>query len=117
MQQQSSCGRDVQVRRCEVPGQLLGGPESGQYVLIPATNQVQHTADMVDHHSLPSLTRTAMTEGIPQAIVDASLGRQVIHREAEPADIAGSVFLLAADEAGWITGQTIMANGGNAFGL
>ena len=66
---------------------------------------------------LPSLTRTAMTEGIPQAIVDASLGRQVIHREAEPADIAGSVFLLAADEAGWITGQTIMANGGNAFAL
>src|SRR5580700_7738126 len=54
---------------------------------------------------LPSLTRTAMTEGIPQAIVDASLGRQVIHREAEPADIAGSVFLLAADEAAWITGQ------------
>jgi len=50
-------------------------------------------------------------------IVDASLGRQVIHREAAPADIAGSVFLLAADEAGWITGQTVMANGGNAFGL
>jgi NAD(P)-dependent dehydrogenase (short-subunit alcohol dehydrogenase family) len=49
--------------------------------------------------------------------VDASLGRQVIHREAEPAGIAGSVFVLAADEAGWITGQTIMANGGNAFGL
>ena len=66
---------------------------------------------------LPSLTRTAMTEGLPQAVVDASLGRQVIHRQAEPADIAGCVFLLAADEAGWITGQTIMANGGNAFGL
>jgi NAD(P)-dependent dehydrogenase (short-subunit alcohol dehydrogenase family) len=66
---------------------------------------------------LPSLTRTAMTEGLPQAIVDASLGRQVIHRQAEPADIAGSVFLLAADEAAWITGQMIMANGGNAFGL
>jgi NAD(P)-dependent dehydrogenase (short-subunit alcohol dehydrogenase family) len=66
---------------------------------------------------LPSLTRTAMTEGLSQAIVDARLGRQVIHRQAEPADIAGSVFLLAADEAAWITGQTIMANGGNAFGL
>jgi NAD(P)-dependent dehydrogenase (short-subunit alcohol dehydrogenase family) len=66
---------------------------------------------------LPSLTRTAMTEELPQAIVDASLGRQVIHRQVEPADIAGSVFLLAADEAAWITGQTIMANGGNAFGL
>jgi len=42
---------------------------------------------------------------------------RVIHREAEPAHIAGGFFLLAADEAGWITGQTIMANGGNAFGL
>jgi NAD(P)-dependent dehydrogenase (short-subunit alcohol dehydrogenase family) len=66
---------------------------------------------------LPSLTRTAMTQGLPEAIVDASLGRQVIHRQAEPGDIAGSVFVLAADEAGWITGQTILANGGNAFGL
>jgi NAD(P)-dependent dehydrogenase (short-subunit alcohol dehydrogenase family) len=66
---------------------------------------------------LPSLTKTAMSEGLPQAIVDASLSRQVIHRQAEPNDIAGGVLILAADEAGWITGQTIMANGGNAFGL
>ena len=66
---------------------------------------------------LPSLTRTAMSEAVPQTIVDASLGRQVIHRQAEPADIAGAVLLLAADEANWITGQTIMANGGNSFGL
>jgi NAD(P)-dependent dehydrogenase (short-subunit alcohol dehydrogenase family) len=66
---------------------------------------------------LPSLTKTAMTQGLPEAIVDASLGRQVIHRQAEPGDIAGSVFVIAADEAGWITGQTILASGGNAFGL
>jgi NAD(P)-dependent dehydrogenase (short-subunit alcohol dehydrogenase family) len=66
---------------------------------------------------LPSLTRTAMSEGLPEAVVNNSLGRQVIHRMAEPDDIAGSVLILAADQAGWITGQTIMANGGNSFGL
>jgi NAD(P)-dependent dehydrogenase (short-subunit alcohol dehydrogenase family) len=66
---------------------------------------------------LPSLTRTAMSEGLPEAIVASSLGRQVIHRMAEPDDIAGSVLILAADHAGWITGQAIMANGGNSFGL
>ncbi len=66
---------------------------------------------------LPSLTRTAMSEGLPEAVVSNSLGRQVIHRMAEPDDIAGSVLTLAADHAGWITGQTIMANGGNSFGL
>jgi len=66
---------------------------------------------------LPSLTRTPMTDGLPEAIVSNSLGRQVIHRMAEPDDIAGSVFLLATDEARWITGQTILAKGGNSFGL
>ena len=54
---------------------------------------------------LPSLTRTAMSEGLPEAVVNNSLGRQVIHRMAEPEDIAGSVLVLAADQAGWITGR------------
>jgi NAD(P)-dependent dehydrogenase (short-subunit alcohol dehydrogenase family) len=66
---------------------------------------------------LPSLTRTPMTEGLPEPIVTNSLGRQVIHRMAEPEDVAGGVLMLAGDDAGWITGQAIMANGGNAFGL
>ena len=33
----------------------------------------------------------------------------MIYREGEPEDIAGSLFLLASDKAGWITGQTITA--------
>jgi NAD(P)-dependent dehydrogenase (short-subunit alcohol dehydrogenase family) len=66
---------------------------------------------------LPSLTRTPMTEGLPEPIVSNSLGRQVIHRMAEPEDVAGGILMLAGDDAGWITGQAIMANGGNSFGL
>jgi len=64
-----------------------------------------------------SLTNTAMAEGVPEAIVNDSVGRQVIHRMAEPGDIAGAVVLVASDEAGWITGQSILANGGNAFSI
>lgn len=58
-----------------------------------------------------------MTGGIPEPIVSNSLGRQVIHGMAEPEDVAGGVLMLAGDETGWITGQAIMANGGNACGL
>ncbi len=36
---------------------------------------------------------------------------------AEPVDIAGAVAMVASDEAGWITGQSILANGGNAFSI
>jgi NAD(P)-dependent dehydrogenase (short-subunit alcohol dehydrogenase family) len=66
---------------------------------------------------LPSLTRTPLIDGVTEPILSASLGRQVIHRMAEPDDIAGSILMLAGDDAGWITGQAIMANGGNAFSL
>lgn len=66
---------------------------------------------------LPSLTRTAMAEKIPESVAATSLARQAIHRMADPDDIAGVVFMLAADEAGWVTGQSIMASGGHAFGL
>ena len=58
-----------------------------------------------------------MAEGVPEAIVNDSVGRQVIHRMAEPVDIAGAVAMVASDEAGWITGQSILANGGNAFSI
>jgi 3-oxoacyl-[acyl-carrier protein] reductase len=64
-----------------------------------------------------SLTNTAMAEGVPEAIVNDSVGRQVIHRMAEPADIAAAVAIVAGDEAGWITGQSILANGGNSFSI
>ncbi len=66
---------------------------------------------------LPSLTHTPMTDGLPEPVVASSLGRQVIHRMAEPEDVAGAILMLAENDAGWITGQSIMANGGNAFGL
>jgi NAD(P)-dependent dehydrogenase (short-subunit alcohol dehydrogenase family) len=36
---------------------------------------------------------------------------------AEPGDIAGVVVSVAGDEAGWITGQSILVNGGNAFSI
>src|SRR6201987_3409473 len=43
---------------------------------------------------LPSLTRTPMIEGVTEPILSASLGRQVIHRMAEPEDVAGSILML-----------------------
>jgi NAD(P)-dependent dehydrogenase (short-subunit alcohol dehydrogenase family) len=58
-----------------------------------------------------------MTEGLPEPIVTSSLGRQVIHPNGRPEDVAGGVLMLAGDDAGWTTGQAITANGGNAFSL
>ncbi len=37
---------------------------------------------------------------------------QCIPRRGEPADIAPAVAFLASEEAGWVTGQLIVADGG-----
>jgi NAD(P)-dependent dehydrogenase (short-subunit alcohol dehydrogenase family) len=68
-------------------------------------------------HHTPDESRWSPEPPAASAKRSLSACRQVIHRMAEPDDIAGSVLILAADQAGWITGQTIMANGGNSFGL
>ncbi len=41
--------------------------------------------------------------------------RSAISRMGAPEDIAGAVYFLCSDEAGWITGQTIVVDGGTTF--
>jgi 3-oxoacyl-[acyl-carrier protein] reductase len=50
--------------------------------------------------------------GKTQAQIDALSRMNAFQRLGEPSDIADAVELLASDQARWITGQTIRANGG-----
>jgi len=44
---------------------------------------------------------------------EATLGMQALKRIAQPDDIGGVVVFLASEEARWITGDTIHADGGS----
>jgi 3-oxoacyl-[acyl-carrier protein] reductase len=63
----------------------------------------------------PGSTRTALVQ---QGLDDGSIGLDAILAEiplarlAEPDDIAGTVLFLASADAGYITGQTIVVDGG-----
>jgi NAD(P)-dependent dehydrogenase (short-subunit alcohol dehydrogenase family) len=103
----------------------VGLAEQGATVVIGDVGDLTETSELIAKAGHPALAAPldisgpAVVEGVRERVADelGRLGRQVIHRMAEPDDIAGSVLILAADQAGWITGQTIMANGGNSFGL
>ncbi|MBN2768097.1 MAG: enoyl-ACP reductase [Campylobacterales bacterium] len=41
--------------------------------------------------------------------------RSALNRMGEPKDIAGTVYFLCTDDASWITGQTIIVDGGTTF--
>jgi len=62
----------------------------------------------------PGATRTAMTEWIDAATMDGIAAQTPLGRVAEPQDIAGAVALLASADAGWVTGRTLIVDGGLA---
>jgi 3-oxoacyl-[acyl-carrier protein] reductase len=63
----------------------------------------------------PGLTRTAnAAASLPEAFFREMAALQAIKRSGTPEDQAGIVSFLASDDAAFITGQTILADGGQA---
>jgi NAD(P)-dependent dehydrogenase (short-subunit alcohol dehydrogenase family) len=65
----------------------------------------------------PGFTLTEGTQGIaePETIAHiqtGAVGRQIIKRNEQPSDLAGTVVFLASDDSDFISGQTINVNGG-----
>jgi acetoacetyl-CoA reductase len=61
----------------------------------------------------PGYIGTEMVRAVPQDILDSKIIPQIpVGRLGEPEEIARCVLFLAAEEAGFITGSTLTANGG-----
>ena len=61
----------------------------------------------------PGYIATEMVNAIDPAVIEKSILPHIpVGRLGEPSEIARCVAFLAADEAGFITGATISANGG-----
>jgi 3-oxoacyl-[acyl-carrier protein] reductase len=60
----------------------------------------------------PGYIQTDMTAGLPETVQKASLERIPLGRLGEPADIARAVLFLASDAATYITGTTLVVDGG-----
>ena len=54
-----------------------------------------------------------MVKAVPQEVLEKNILPQIpVGRLGEPAEIARCVVFLASDDAGFITGSTLTANGG-----
>jgi NAD(P)-dependent dehydrogenase (short-subunit alcohol dehydrogenase family) len=64
----------------------------------------------------PTLTPSQAWDarGLPPALVDAIVQKQAIKRPGTPDDVVGIIGFLTSDDAAFITGQTMMADGGLA---
>ena len=50
-------------------------------------------------------------------VASAKSGAELLKRLGEPADVAAAVAYLASADASWVTGQTLVLDGGLAGGL
>jgi NAD(P)-dependent dehydrogenase (short-subunit alcohol dehydrogenase family) len=64
----------------------------------------------------PGVTATQMVQGsLSPEFREMTILKQGVKRSGEPVDIANAVNYIASPEAEFITGQTLMVNGGAAF--
>ena len=66
----------------------------------------------------PGLTATAINQGLleDKALADSLLNKIPMHRMAQPEEIASAMLYLATDAAAFITGTTLIADGGATTG-
>jgi 3-oxoacyl-[acyl-carrier protein] reductase len=60
----------------------------------------------------PGFIETDMTHNLPQQVKDQLQGMLAVKRLGTPDDIAAAVSYVTSDEAGYLTGQTIVVDGG-----
>jgi 3-oxoacyl-[acyl-carrier protein] reductase len=60
----------------------------------------------------PGLIETAMTEKLPDAAKEALVKQSALGRAGTPKDVGGVVSFLCSDAAAYVTGQTIVVDGG-----
>jgi NAD(P)-dependent dehydrogenase (short-subunit alcohol dehydrogenase family) len=61
---------------------------------------------------VPALTNTPGTSGMTDEQKKEVWGQQAIKRFAEPYDIVGPILFLTSDDAAFVTGQALVADGG-----
>jgi len=104
-------------------GGLTVGPNIGVYcaskaALIHLTRQLAHElAPRVRVNSVaPGLVRTRFSEALWRERETEAGAATPLARIGEPRDIAAAIAFLAGDDAAWITGETLVIDGGHLLG-
>jgi acetoacetyl-CoA reductase len=90
--------------------------KAGEIGFTKALAQEGARAGITVNAICPGYVNTEMVQAVPKDVLEKSILPQIpVGRLGEPEDIARCVVFLASDEAGFITGSTLSANGGQGM--
>ncbi len=84
---------------------------------LTRTLAVELSPDIRVNAIAPGLVKTDMARALWETHEEAMAARMPLERLGEPHDIAQSAVFLASDAASWITGQTMVVDGGATLGF
>lgn len=89
--------------------------KAGDLGFTKALAQEGARANITVNAICPGYIATEMVMAVPEKVRESIIGQIPVGRLGEPSEIARCVVFLASDDAGFITGSTITANGGQYF--
>jgi len=90
--------------------------KAGDLGIIKSLAQEGARAGITANAICPGYIATEMVMAVPEKVREAIIGQIPAGRLGEPEEIARCVTFLASDDAGFINGSTISANGAQYFG-
>lgn len=89
--------------------------KAGDLGFTKALAQEGARANITVNAICPGYIATEMVMAVPEKVRESIIGQIPVGRLGEPSEIARCVVFLASDDAGFVTGSTITANGGQYF--
>ncbi len=90
--------------------------KAGDLGIIKSLAQEGARAGITANAICPGYIATDMVMAVPEKVREAIIGQIPVGRLGEPEEIARCVVFLASDDAGFINGSTITANGAQYIG-
>jgi NAD(P)-dependent dehydrogenase (short-subunit alcohol dehydrogenase family) len=96
-----------------LPGSSAYCAAKGGVLMLTKTAAAEYAKENIRVNAiLPGLIRTAITEGLPQEMIQGVVSATPQGRFADPMEVANLAVFLASDEAPFITGSGMVIDGG-----